>query len=163
MDDLTAFLAARLDEDEAALGYVEPGPWTSSGPYVGSASGIIAQARHTETGAHIARHDPARVLREVEAKRAMLALHNAFSNPASLVERALWPSIREALLCILRDAAAVYSDHPDYRQEWAPDRALPHHGGPREALPRPPAHRAQVGSRGPLAAHRHHASQVLAS
>lgn len=120
MDDVTAFVKARLDEDVAALGYVEPGPWTSSGPYVGSAAGIIAQARHTETGAHIARHDPARVLREVAAKRAIVAAYAKADEWVNVSAGATAAYARQIMDETLRHLAAVWSDHPDYRQEWAP-------------------------------------------
>jgi hypothetical protein len=77
--------------------------------------------------AHIALHDPARVLREVEAGRVLLKyLTDMSGQPVMLlvgesaeavgqgdgiVLRASW---------LLREFAAVYSDHPDYRQEWKP-------------------------------------------
>lgn len=54
---------------------------------------------------HIARHDPARVLREVEAKRRILALHEELNEP----------HLYEAV----QHLAAVWSDHPGYRPEWA--------------------------------------------
>ncbi len=47
-------------------------------------------------GRHIARHDPARVLRECEAKRRIVEGHKT-----------------------LRALASVYSDHPDYDEAWA--------------------------------------------
>ena len=108
-DDLAAFLRARLDEDEAAARAAADGPWTSSGPYVDApGAGIIMQARHTEDAAHAARHDPARVLREVEAKRAILAQWQAQPPDSPVLTNALY------------QLAAVYSDHPGYRPEWKP-------------------------------------------
>lgn len=74
-DPLVAFFTARLDEEETTAKAAAGGPWTGSGPYVGAAgAGIIMQARHSEDAAHVARHDPARVLRDVEADRAILAM-----------------------------------------------------------------------------------------
>jgi hypothetical protein len=58
MDDLIAFLQARLDEDERSAH-----AWLPFG-------NPDAAARD-----HIARHDPGRVLAEVAAKRAILDLH----------------------------------------------------------------------------------------
>lgn len=52
---------------------------------------------------HIARHDPARVLRECAAKRELVdAWHDEHGGGH-----------------VLKTLAAVYSDHPDYRQEWS--------------------------------------------
>ena len=57
-----------------------------------------------EQAAHIACHDPARVLREVAAKRAMLEdLDLTYPDAVHL---------RKLL-------AAAWSDHPDYQRDWA--------------------------------------------
>lgn len=60
---------------------------------------------------HMARHDPARVLRDVAAKRAVID---------ALMEI---PDGKDAGLRVLGKTipamAAVYSDHPDYQKEWA--------------------------------------------
>lgn len=80
---------------------------------------------------HIARHDPARVLREVEAKRAILGLHYPGLPPAGAPDGLTICAGEEAdgdtwqmatswpchTVCVI---AAVYSDHPDYRPEWKP-------------------------------------------
>lgn len=50
------------------------------------------------TATHIARHDPARILREVQVKRALLEW---------VPEDVQYPF------------ASVYSDHPDFQKEWA--------------------------------------------
>ena len=60
---------------------------------------------------HIARHDPARVLREVEAKRELLEA-SAESVDSGGAEGA-WSAL------ILATVAAIYADHPDYDPEWA--------------------------------------------
>lgn len=123
-DDLVAFLRARLDEDEAAakLAAREGGTWTQDDPqrYPGSISSLGGQVVYAEgapdenQAPHIARHDPARVLREVEAKRAILDEYLAAPG---------WP--QDVVLL-----AAVYSDHPDYRDEWKPD-TVAHVGAPK--------------------------------
>jgi hypothetical protein len=51
---------------------------------------------------HIARHDPARVLADVEAKRR-------------IVEWDVEQPVDRGVLNIL---ASVYADHPDFREEW---------------------------------------------
>ena len=110
--DLVAFLRARLDEDEAAAKTGSDPGWRSDGPYLGwVAGGIAAQFKWTTDAAHAARHDPARVLREVAAKRAIL--DEAESELADDLA-AVMPRDR------LRHLAAVYSDHADYRPEWKP-------------------------------------------
>jgi hypothetical protein len=95
---LAAFLAARLDEDEAAAK-----AWLPFG-------NPDAAARE-----HIARHDPGRVLREVAAKRAILAVHWPCANSGHTwcgADHEEWPCRTVGHL------AAVYSDHEGYRPEW---------------------------------------------
>lgn len=72
MDGLAAFLAARLDEDEAAVPFAA---------------------------------DPARALRDVEARRQQLE-EILQSHPGQ--DR------------LLRQFALLDAGHPDYRPEWAP-------------------------------------------
>ncbi|MFE9855563.1 DUF6221 family protein [Streptomyces sp. NPDC005780] len=79
-DDLVQFIRARLDEDERAAQRADPGSWTlrTLGRHdlaaVKTESGLMQLdgSRATANAVHIARHDPARVLREVEAKRLLL-------------------------------------------------------------------------------------------
>lgn len=133
MADLIAFLKARLDEDEVAA--------KASAAHSGSASWdlrpddpyeefpakvALAGAAYPfpwvvacdpEDGAHIARHDPARVLREVEAKRALVGWHV----PLEDCEPPQCVVCLEYMPCrTLRALAAAYSDHPDFDQERKP-------------------------------------------
>jgi hypothetical protein len=106
MDDLVEFLRARLDEDERAV----EGTWTppSSTPshQLATMQGSIVMMR------------PARVLREVAAKRVLLDDYERF-----VAERRRmmggWDSHPE-VSPVLTAFAAVYDAHPDYRPEWAP-------------------------------------------
>jgi hypothetical protein len=116
---LVEFLTARLDEDEAvaraARKYTDR-DWDVSGDsvYADHAEPVV-QAYvnlpqvYEGVVAHIARHDPARVLADVKAKRA-------------IVERAVTPSgdIWVTDVDVLHDLASVYADHPDYDATWAP-------------------------------------------
>jgi len=114
MDELTAFLRARLDEDEAAAKAARPAYFTCECLAVFSAAGDIA---------HVLRHDPARVLRDVEAKRAILKRYeHAVSGelPEWTAGRELISAAIAILFVAIRELTAVYSDHPDYRQEWKP-------------------------------------------
>lgn len=66
--------------------------------------------------AHVARHDPARVLREVTAKRALL---DEFELPGLDCDATDAEPDNCRQHRVLRQLAAPYSDHPDYREEWA--------------------------------------------
>lgn len=102
MNDLIAFLNARLDEDEAAARAAAEHPWTRFG------------AQTAAQVDHIARHDPARVLREVEARRAIIRrcavrMNEMDVHPNGLVSpRAVLA--RQALI----DLAVIWNDHPDF-------------------------------------------------
>jgi hypothetical protein len=115
-EDLVAFLNARLDEDEArALKARED--WDAD------------HVRYEwedlpdEVFAHARTHDPERVLREVEAKRAIIAEHGrsrrdisrcrvctAIAGTGATRFRAPCPT----LLAL----AAVWRAHPDYGHTW---------------------------------------------
>jgi hypothetical protein len=117
-DSIVAFLTARLDEDEIAArtaARVSRGErWRCPDDYgvfeahsgdaailIGSPSGYL----RLELGAHVARHDPARVLADVAAKRALIA--DATDVPTISMRRAL------------KRLAAPYADHPDYNPRWS--------------------------------------------
>lgn len=132
MDDLVAFLRARLDEDEAAarqnqgwLKFSNPKPddWTrlmcdpGMGPFGGQ-----SPTRNIAAGLYVGKmSDPARVLREVKAWRRILL---EFSIPPGTdavyggTERET--GFRLALSMTLKLKGATYSEHPDYKpDEWA--------------------------------------------
>ncbi len=150
MSDLIEFLTARLDEDEAvAKAAIElaPLPWQRSYGEDGDArwldilGGEGTSVVETESGAngpsldvaeHIARHDPARVLREVEAGRRILARHRPNPQWADIVALADAcmgcgvtgpyddPNTEHMDQCPeLRDLASAYAGHGDYRADWA--------------------------------------------
>ena len=166
MINLTAFLYARLEEDEAiaraAADSVEEAPgfwrydegarpvpriigtsWESS-----LTDGVwncddpddhCDELRHPSrsAGKHIARHDPARVLRDVTADRKLLtALERAteYSDrmfgpvPPDDIAHGEWPGERmraatQVLILeyVARIRAERFSDHPGYWPGWAPD------------------------------------------
>lgn len=134
---LAEFLLARIAEDEAVARAATLGPWATSpskyvaGHYVhGDRSNGEQVAHATETtkanASHIARHDPARVFAECEAKRRIVALHRperyadvdehfCTTCRAGAFERTVdWPCPT------LRALALPYADHPDYQEEWRP-------------------------------------------
>jgi hypothetical protein len=63
----------------------------------------------TEVGEHIARHDPARVLREVEAKRRIVDLFGPRHERHD-------PDAFDLLMLL----ALPYSDRPGYQKVWRP-------------------------------------------
>jgi hypothetical protein len=117
MSALAAFVSARLDEDETAateaarLRVRNPEPWYDASD---------ERFAFPEDGTHIARHDPARVLREVEAGRARVALYLDLTAEYERTRHGADMMRRDALLAVLRYDAAAWSDHPDYRPEWKP-------------------------------------------
>jgi hypothetical protein len=95
MDDLIAFVKARLDEDEAAIADDEVDDGT----------------RFADVDPQTARFvwrfaDEDRVKREVATKR-------------KLIEEVTLRSSRDVAEIYVAVLAAVWCDHPDYRAEWA--------------------------------------------
>jgi hypothetical protein len=149
MTDITAFLVARLDEDatmaHAASAFYDDADengvsWDGHEGESQNGSMHFWPAPHlgviydVASGRHINRHDPARVLSEVAAKRALLAEHVQVRH-APVVE---WSSpMYGCTVCdagcqcypgvngsgtegcnTVRIMAAVYAEHPDYKEEW---------------------------------------------
>jgi len=141
-DDLIAFLKARRAEDQAAamaatgtawaweatgdkdnswaVGHVEGEDGRPLSGEIEHGQGIVIDGvcesinGNLADAAHIARHDPARVLRDVEADRKLLAEYERSV-------RAVGVGLSGQLHRVVLAKAAVHSDHPDYRPEWAPD------------------------------------------
>lgn len=116
MTDLVAFLRARLDEDEAAIG----------GP-----DELDPDKGHRLTDDFqfgVLLIPKIRVLREVEAKRRIVDEHaNVNDGDCGTCVIGLWGypthggSRPESWPCpTLRLLALPYADHPAYRAEWAP-------------------------------------------
>lgn len=141
MNDLIAFLRARLNEDAAAARVATSGPWwhnpgkqwlegeafesydLSKGqefvgyggphPFTGAvaSTGPASHMQSMKDAAHIARHHPVRVLAEVDAKRRIVAAYENYDIDAPELD------VPES---VLRMLALPYGDHPDYRDEWRP-------------------------------------------
>lgn len=148
MDDLIAFLRARLDDDEAAArvaAALTRSPWTTEGSTVMCGDGLpVAGIEDGEsaTAAHIARWDPVRVLAEVDAKRRILDLHTGEHDcpemhtgiyPADWPASAPWgkagecwahPSVEhfeaDQPCPTVRLLALPYAGQDGYREEWRP-------------------------------------------
>jgi hypothetical protein len=117
VDDLVRWYGAQLDEDERiARGASAEWRELSGNWVVADGNHRVAMVLVAEERAHIVRHDPARVLREIEAKRDLLRLaerahdyHETFMN-----------GFASALEGTLRLFALAYAGRPGYREEWRP-------------------------------------------
>ena len=121
--DQIAFLNARLDEDEAAAKAATDGPWYADGSeirghdraYAGGEPDILV-VMHTwpQESAHIVRHDPARVLREIEADRDLIAAYLACKAQLGSGDDTRWRAGQVDTLCdTIQRRAEIWSDHPD--------------------------------------------------
>lgn len=132
--DLVEFLRARLDEDEQAARAASGGHLTGAGDWSfgpGNADGVHTAAGTPVTrftwpyeGEHIARHDPARVLRDIETKRAIVDRYEQAEQRADArlhdgLSSELDDEVAErlALEWVVRQLATAYADHP---VEWKP-------------------------------------------
>jgi hypothetical protein len=132
MDDLVAFLRARLDEDERVAQAAPPGPWAEDASHsvvdatgarvIYSVNGGTLHPTHA-VRAHVLGNDPARVLREVAAKREILEQHVpvgggmvclSYCHTRTPGEEQAWPCLTMRLLVL------PYAGHPDYRDGWTP-------------------------------------------
>ncbi len=100
------------------------GNWMMRRSYAGT-----IQEMDPSAAGHIARHDPARALRQVEAGRRVVeayesecehrdrsaALHDRTNNRADGIE-----AISYAHGAGVKELAMVYSDHEDYQEGWKP-------------------------------------------
>lgn len=131
-DELIDFLRARLNEDEALALQASSGPWADqTGQISGGSDGrvLVAQQVQAWNAAHIASHDPARVLREIDGKRRLITMglsrasevdHElGCGHEADEIEAGLCPA-GTGDIGELRLLAVSYVTHPDYREEWRP-------------------------------------------
>lgn len=127
MDDLISWLDKQLDADEQTATaardaeFCKDGRWMVKGPFEESLGSIHSEAGEAILGEeeslpfvmaeHIARHNPTRILAEVDAKRRMIGRINSHAAIMS------WDEVHGDLL---RSLALPYSDRPGYREEWRP-------------------------------------------
>ena len=125
-----------MAEDEAAARaghfldmYAPDGRWM-----LWDCEGATSLGVHPATSAHIARHDPARVLAECEAKRRIVEIHpdehgtcfacsdgddGGCSDPECCGSGPI-PMFKDWPCPTLRWLALPYADHEQYRDEWRP-------------------------------------------
>lgn len=143
-DDKIPFLRACLSEDEQlafdAVNERKGSEWRANGASVEVSGGlppdadafdetvVFNEGSPTEEQAeHIAHHDPARVLREVHAKRARLALYeNALQRWADLPREERATIAGEALRSkvttlevVIQGDLQSYIRHPGFKEHWA--------------------------------------------
>lgn len=153
MQKMVAWLRAELDEDERIVRAATGGPWIAE---VSGETGncvIPADAQSTREyvartqlyaavfdAEHIARHNPARVLREIEAKRKLLDEYASavqFRDEAAARMQAAvdvpggkwaaedeaaylrWQQVAAVLEHPVTLAASVYTDKHTFRERWA--------------------------------------------
>ncbi|MFE8961716.1 DUF6221 family protein [Streptomyces iakyrus] len=120
MDDLVQFLRDRLDEDERAArragdSFRQIGETGVIVATEGDRAEECASANWAGIAEHIVRHDPARVLAEVAAKRQIIDRCVSAQIPI----RDDW-STDELAGDVLAMLALPYADHPAYKPEWHP-------------------------------------------
>lgn len=129
--DLITFLRARFEEDEDAARTASIVRETATGDTWHVERGrmgvdqITRDTRQPEVGTalvecarHVARHDPARVLGEVAAKRAIVDEHQ--SEAPEHVYCRICDTLNPWPCWTLRHLAAVYAEHPAYDEAWRP-------------------------------------------
>jgi len=118
---IVEFLEARLAEDELTANAAIDGSsdWQVLYSYRDVKDGdgryVVLADSHYPTvaqAAHIARHSPARILRQCEAVRAAIAEYLRLDVLGDLPGRT-------ATEVVLRELAMVHADHVDFDQTWA--------------------------------------------
>jgi hypothetical protein len=124
VSDLVAFIKARLAEDEAVADSGEH--WQRLHVLPGGTRMIAPEGSMTAVGSlepvsalHVVRHDPARVLREVEAKRRIVEAYNE-ANEGKYAGLTYEQGRLDSLELALRLLALPYADHPSYDESWRP-------------------------------------------
>ncbi|MGW2692368.1 DUF6221 family protein [Streptomyces sp. NPDC001296] len=125
MDELVRWLGEQLDEDERIAREAE-------GDSVFDGTGIVVQRNRARgfpdrtavlsspVATHIARHDPARVLREIDAKRRLLAIHRPYVPEPDQACLGCAGGIMFTSCPVVRLLALPYADRPGYRDDWRP-------------------------------------------
>lgn len=138
LDGLVPWLHEQLNADERSAQlaindeFLHSGRWNAHGPYGdGGSLGLIQSDQHEQIidadlpwplAQHVADHDPARALRAVEAKRAVLKMHAPVAETCDTCSRGFdsldWGPKYPCET--VRHLATEYADRPGYREEWRP-------------------------------------------
>lgn len=139
--NIAEFITARLDEDERAIAAVlrNAPAWTVDDDATGWEQGFtgvvndkgraVAAVVGGYAAAHIARHDPTRVLADIDAKRKLImeAFYYAAKIDgewgcgcsAQVIAAGHCHEERPEDQPVLRILATCWSNHPDYKPSWA--------------------------------------------
>lgn len=115
---IDAFIEARLDEDEQlarAAAEADGMDWfpvdaeygDSPDRVEGTGDGAVGYDMYETVPPHIARHDPARVLRQCAALRAIMRVNADVADSDS-----------GAAIQVAEAIASIWSSHPNFREEW---------------------------------------------
>jgi len=128
---LTDFLLARIAEDEGASSSATKAPWiddpsTLAASVYAPVEDVYVTDPHnwdalSSDTAHIARHDPARVLAECKAKRAIIGASVetlATTGSGFPADDSGYGEAHSLASFTLRALALPYADHADYCEEW---------------------------------------------
>lgn len=135
--ELINFLRDRLDETAGRANAATPGPWSvNDKSYAESIDGpngvtVVGGGRwggeasvfeSTEDALHIAEHNPAHVLADIKAKRAIVEKFERAQRYASTAWGQSNAALAEAqtLKSVALLLASAYASHPDFREEWRP-------------------------------------------
>ena len=113
---LAEWLLARVAEDEAGALAATRLPWGAPpGMAVRTPTGykVAPRVQKRANREHIARHDPARVLRACESVRRVVALHREDEPEVCMEDDQVMPCTT------LRALALRWADRDGYREEWA--------------------------------------------
>jgi hypothetical protein len=113
VNDLADFLSARLDERQRRAEAAHE-RWDDESELQ------EWNDLSDEAYAHARNLDPARVLREVEAGRAILAEYERLRKSYAAYPNAVNAASVAATQATIRILGTIARDHPDYRQEWEP-------------------------------------------
>jgi len=137
-DDLVTWLRAQLDEDERVAREADGLGWGYAGAFERDHDGndiypqwglmsaddgptLLLGDLTIEKLRHIARHDPVRVLAEVEAKRRIVDEHAGYDPKTWRTGDAAYDCTYSTWPCFtMRWLALPYADRPGYREEWRP-------------------------------------------
>jgi uncharacterized protein DUF6221 len=130
-EPLVTWLRVQLDEDERVANSATSGPWTNADPmasdgvFAAAVDGFVADCLYERMGpfaihnaTHVARHDPTRVLAEVEAKRRILDEHDTAGwKVGDRVHDCQWADGTWPCATV-RLLALPYADRDGWREEW---------------------------------------------
>ncbi len=130
--ELVAWLRGVLDEAERLALTLDGESWSAQDAdqhgmrrvTVDYSTEYVVACTLAARGEHIARHDPAAVLADVAAKRAIIAWHCTREGTGGTWDtdpKALCNECEDLQPCrTVKLLASAYADRPGYREEWRP-------------------------------------------